>query len=82
MHLYGYNQLSYLLAGDESQRDEIVNYEGTSLQAIRYLKWKANFVVQHYGWAGPKDELNAPLLFNLRRVLYENAAEESDMYAN
>ena len=36
--------------------------------------------VQNHGWSGPKEELNAPLLFNLRRDPYERAAEESGMY--
>lgn len=66
MHLDGYNQLSYLMGGDESNRDEIIDDEGTHLQAILYHDWKALFVVQHHGWSGPKGELNAPLLFNLR----------------
>lgn len=80
VHLDGYNQLSYLTGGEESNRDEIVYYEGTNLQAIRYRDWKAHFVIQNHGWAGPKDELNAPLLFNLRRDPYEKAADESGMY--
>lgn len=79
-HLDGYNQLSYLTGGAESNRDEIIYYEGTSLQAVRYRDWKAHFVIQEHGWAGPKDDLNAPLLFNLRRDPYEKAAEESGMY--
>jgi arylsulfatase len=31
-------------------------------------------------WGGAKEELNAPLLFNLRRDPYERAATESGMY--
>ena len=80
VHLDGYNQLPYLTGASESQRKEIIYYEGRDLQAVRYQDWKAHFVVQHHGWAGPKDELNAPLLFNLRRDPYEKAAEESGMY--
>lgn len=82
VHLDGYNQLSYLTGGAESNRDEIIYYEGTNLQAVRFRDWKAHFVVQHHGWAGPKDALNAPLLFNLRRDPYEKAAEESGMYTS
>lgn len=37
-------------------------------------------MVQNHGWGGPSDELNAPLLFNLRRDPYEKAADESGMY--
>ncbi|AEI94049.1 arylsulfatase [Roseobacter litoralis] len=82
VHLDGYNQLSYLTGGEESNRDEIIYYEGTNLQAIRYKDWKAHFVVQHHGWGGPKDEMNAPLLINLRRDPYEKAFDESGMYVN
>ncbi|EEE44340.1 hypothetical protein SADFL11_1627 [Roseibium alexandrii DFL-11] len=80
VHLDGYNQLPYLLGTGDSSRDEIIYYEGTDLQAVRYRDWKAHFVIQEHGWAGPKEELNAPLLFNLRRDPYEKAAEESGMY--
>ncbi len=80
VHLDGYNQLSFLTGETESNRKEIVYYEGPDLQAVRYGDWKAHFTVQTHGWAGPKDELNAPLLFNLRRDPYEKAADESGMY--
>jgi len=80
VHLDGYNQLSFLKGESESSRKEIFYYEGTGLQAIRYGDWKAHFTVQNKGWGGPKEELNAPLLFNLRRDPYEKAAEESGMY--
>jgi arylsulfatase len=80
VHLDGYNQLSFLTGETDSNRKEIVYYEGPDLQAIRYGDWKAHFTVQTHGWAGPKDELNAPLLFNLRRDPYEKAADESGMY--
>ena len=80
VHLDGYNQLSYLRGETGSNRKEIIYYEGTDLQAVRYNDWKAHFVIQEKGWAGPKEELNAPLLFNLRRDPYEKAAEESGMY--
>ena len=50
------------------------------MQAIRVDDWKAHFVVQNHGWGGAKEELNAPLLFNLRRDPYERAAKESGMY--
>lgn len=80
VHLDGYNQVSFLTGETDSNRKEIVYYEGTDLQAVRYNDWKAHFTVQTHGWAGPKDELNAPLLFNLRRDPYEKAADESGMY--
>lgn len=80
VHLDGYNQLPFLTGQGESARKEIFYYEGTTLQAVRYGDWKAHFIVQHHGWGGPKDPLNAPLLFNLRRDPYEKAAEESGMY--
>ncbi|MGX9350237.1 arylsulfatase [Shimia sp. W99] len=80
VHLDGYNQMSFLTGETGSNRNEIIYYEGTNLQAVRYRDWKAHFVIQEKGWAGPKEELNAPLLFNLRRDPYEKAAEESGMY--
>ena len=80
VHLDGYNQVSYLKGETESNRKEIIYYEGTHLQAVRHGDWKAHFVVQEKGWAGPKEELNAPRLFNLRRDPYEKAHEESGMY--
>lgn len=79
-HLDGYNQVDMLTEKGESNRNEIYYYERDKLQAVRVGDWKAHFIVQNRGWGGPKDELNAPLLFNLRRDPYERAAEESGMY--
>ena len=79
-HLDGYNQLDFLKGKAPSERNSVFYYEGTTLQAVRHNDWKAHFVVQNHGWGGPKEELNAPLLFNLRRDPYEKAAEESGMY--
>ena len=80
-HLDGYNQMATLLDPRiKSRRKEIIFYEGTDLQAVRYGQWKAHFVVQNEGWFGAKEELNASLLFNLRRDPYEKAAEESLTY--
>lgn len=79
-HLDGYNQLDTLTKGKPSARKEIIYYERDKLQAVRVGDWKAHFVVQNHGWAGAKEELNAPLLFNLRRDPYERAEEESGMY--
>ena len=80
IHLDGYNQLSFLQGKSKSKRAEIFYYNGTKLQAVRKGDWKAHFAVQNHGWSGPVDELNAPLLFNLRRDPYEKAADESGMY--
>jgi arylsulfatase A-like enzyme len=79
-HLDGYNQLDMLTGNGESKRKEIIYYERTTLQAVRYGDWKAHFIVQNEGWAGAKEELNAPLLFNLRQDPLERAADESGMY--
>ncbi|WP_023602686.1 arylsulfatase [Aliivibrio logei] len=79
-HLDGYNQMDMLTNEGESNRKELFYYERDKLQAVRVGDWKAHFVVQNHGWSGPKEELNAPLLFNLRRDPYERAAEESGMY--
>jgi len=79
-HLDGYNQLDLLTGNGRSRRKEIIYYERTELQAVRYDSWKAHFVVQPHGWGGMKEKLNAPLLFNLRRDPYERAAEESGMF--
>lgn len=80
VHLDGYNQLGYLTGGEDSNRDEIIYYERTTLQAVRYRDWKAHFVLQNHGWSGAKEELTAPLLVNLRRDPYEKAHDESGMY--
>lgn len=80
VHLDGYNQLDLLLGKGNSKRKEIVYYEGSTLQAVRYNDWKAHFIVQNEGWFGPKEKLGAPLLFNLRRDPYERAADESGNY--
>ena len=82
VHLDGYNQMELLTGSGESSRSEIIYYEGTTLQAIRYKDWKAHFIVQNGGWFGAKEKLGAPLLFNLRRDPYEKAADESGMYIN
>ncbi len=79
-HLDGYNQMELLTKNGESSRKEILYYERTKLQAVRVGDWKAHFVVQNNGWSGAKEELNAPLLFNLRQDPYERAEEESGMY--
>jgi len=81
-HLDGYNQLDMLTGKNPSNRSEIIYYERTTLQAVRYQDWKAHFIVQPHGWGGAKDKLNAPLLFNLRRDPFERAADESGMYIN
>jgi len=72
--------MELLTQNGESSRKEIFYYERTQLQAVRVGAWKAHFVVQNNGWSGAKEELNAPLLFNLRQDPYERAEEESGMY--
>ena len=79
-HLDGYNQMEMLTKNGPSSRREIFYYERDKLQAVRVGDWKAHFVVQNHGWSGPKEELNAPLLFNLRQDPFERAEEESGMY--
>ncbi|WP_310620607.1 arylsulfatase [Flexibacterium corallicola] len=80
VHLDGYNQLDLLKGTGPSKRKEVILYERTELQAIRYGDWKAHFVIQPEGWFGPKVKLNAPILYNLRRDPYEKVAVESGMY--
>jgi arylsulfatase len=79
-HLDGYNQLDLLTGNGESARKEIIYYERTTLQAVRYGNWKAHFIIQPHGWAGAKEVLTAPLLYNLRQDPFERASEESGMY--
>ncbi|MEZ9822680.1 sulfatase-like hydrolase/transferase [Shewanella sp. 10N.286.45.A1] len=80
-HLDAYNQLDMLTKDKPSNRKEIFYYyELTKLQVVPVGNWKAHFVVQNNGWSGAKEELNAPLLFNLRQDPYERAVEESGMY--
>jgi arylsulfatase len=82
VHLDGLNQLDLLLGDGPSKRQQIVYYEGTTMQAVRYNDWKAHFIIQQEGWFGPKTNLGAPLIVNLRRDPYEKAAEESLLYGN
>lgn len=79
-HLDGYNQMDLISGKGESGRKEIIYYERDRLQAVRYGNWKVHFVVQNEGWSGGKEELNAPLLFNLRQDPLERANIESGMY--
>ena len=81
-HLDGYNQLGVLTGKGPSKRKEIIYYERTELQAVRYGDWKAHLIVQRDGWFGAKEKLGAPLLYNLRRDPFERAADESGMYIN
>lgn len=78
VHLDGYNQLPLLTAKGPSKRKEIIYYEGTTLQAVRYNDWKAHFIVQNKGWFGPKEKLGAPQLYNLRRDPYERGVDEGN----
>ena len=85
VHLDGYNQLSYLTGDTPSNRKEIVYYEGTDLQAVRYNDWKAVFMEQRVeatlqAWAEPFIPLRIPLIFNLRRDPYERAQITSNTY--
>ena len=80
-HLDGYNQMALLTGKGDSARKEIIYYERTTLQAVRYQDWKAHFIIQPHGWGGMKEQLNAPLLMNLRQDPYERAFHESGMYA-
>ncbi len=82
VHLDGFNQLDLLLGNGPSKRQDIVYYEGSTLQALRHGDWKVHFIVQREGWFGPKEKLNAPLLINIRRDPYEKAPDESGMYVN
>ncbi len=82
VHLDGANQMDLLLGQGPSARKEIVYYEGTTLQALRYSDWKAHFIIQPEGWFGPKQKLNGALLFNLRRDPYEKVHKESGEYVN
>ena len=81
-HLDGYNQMDLLTGEGPSNRKEIIYYERTELQAVRYGSWKAHFVIQPHGWGGAKEKLNAPMLINLRRDPFERAPDESGMYIN
>ncbi len=80
VHLDGFNQLSCLTGTSESPREELIFFEGADLLAVCCGNWTAHFAIESQGWAGAKEELNAPLVFNLRRVPYETATEETGMY--
>ena len=87
VHLDGYNILP-LLTGetDKSPREEIFYFSDTGdLTALRRGDWKVIFLEQERketlrAWAEPWTVLRAPMIFNLRRDVYERAYFTSNSY--
>jgi len=71
-HLDGYNQLD-LITGktDKSARHEIFYFGESTLGAVRIDDFKYRFIDQPNGWMGAKEQLNIPVLTNLRLDPFE-----------
>ncbi len=70
-HLDSYNQLAMLTGKGPSARHEIFYFGESTLGAVRIDDWKYGFIDQPQGWVGPKVQLNAPRLTNLRLDPFE-----------
>nr|WP_234999218.1 arylsulfatase [Ruegeria sp. AU67] len=87
VHLDGYNTLGYLLGEEEeTPRHEVFYFSDTGdLTALRYDDWKVVFLEHRFpqtmrAWFEPWTVLRMPLLFNLRRDVYERSQVTSNTY--
>ena len=71
VHLDGYNQLVLLSGEDKSKRDEIWYFAEANIGAARIGDYKYSFLDQPEGWFGPKQQVNWPILTNLRADPFE-----------
>jgi arylsulfatase len=71
VHLDGYNQLPMLTGKGPSSRSEFFYFGESTLGAVRIGDYKYRFIEQPNGWLGPKQQMNAPGLTNLRLDPFE-----------
>jgi arylsulfatase len=71
VHLDGYNQLGLLSGEEKSKRDEIWYFAEANIGAARIGDYKYTFLDQPDGWFGPKQQVNWPILTNLRADPFE-----------
>jgi hypothetical protein len=65
-HLDGYNQLDLLLGEGPSKRQEIWDFGGAQLGAVRVDDFKLQFYQQRFGWPNEKATTDMPSVVNLR----------------
>jgi len=87
VHLDGYNLVPYLSGqAPKSPREEIFYFsDDGDLTALRYEDWKLVFMEQRVAetlqaWQEPFVPLRLPLIFHLRRDMYERAQLTSNSY--
>jgi arylsulfatase A-like enzyme len=72
-HLDGYDQLPMLTGKGPSARHEFFYFDEANLGAIRIDDYKYVFIVQPFGWLGPKERVNMPLIYNIRLDPFERS---------
>ncbi len=77
VHLDGYNQMDMLTGKGPSNREEIWYFGESTLGAARIGDWKYVFIEQPDGWPGVKNQLNMPLIHNLRRDPFERYSDSN-----
>jgi arylsulfatase len=71
VHLDGYNQMDLITAKGKSARREIYYFAGNSFYAVRVDDYKYRFLETPTGWIGTTNQLNEPLITNLRLDPFE-----------
>ncbi len=71
VHLDGYNQLDLITGKGPSNRHEIFYFGESTLGAVRIDDYKYRFIDQPQGWIGPKVQVDAPAITNLRLDPFE-----------
>ena len=71
VHLDGYNQLDLITGKGPSNRHEIFYFGESTLGAVRIDDYKYRFIEQPQGWIGPKVQVDAPSITNLRLDPFE-----------
>jgi len=73
VHLDGYNQLDLLTGEGPSNRDVIYYFAQHEFGAVRVGDYKYRFLDQPDGWFGATNELQMPIITNLRLDPFERA---------
>lgn len=80
VHLDGYDQNDLLTGKGPSKRRELFYFAEAKLGAIRIDDFKYTFINQPTGWMGVTNELDWPLITNLRLDPFERVATEAPPY--
>ena len=70
-HLDSYNQLDLITGKGPSNRHEVFYFAESTLGAVRIDDYKYRFIDQPRGWVGSKQQVDAPVLTNLRLDPFE-----------